>query len=159
MSNLEKLPCSLPCGTLPVETDAENVGVELISKLATLNSSALAKDVVWRDLFALTGSARTFYGTEVCLDQWEYWTRKSAAGAFLRRPGSGRIVEIGTGSAWVEYSYIFQAETEPKRDCIAIVSLTYDRGEWKIWVIRTVLSQLHNHQTWTTWTATERYKT
>lgn len=145
MSSLAKLSCSLPSGLVPDDADAENVAEGFTSKLTSLDTPILAEDVVWRDLFALTGSARTFYGAEACFNQWGNLTRKSVAGHFKYQPGSGRTVKVGTESSWVEGVYTFQADTTPKRDCVAILSLTYIKGEWKIWVIRTVLDQLHGH--------------
>lgn len=145
MSTLAKLPCSLPRGLVPEDTDTENVLEGFESKFSHLGGPILADNVIWRDLFALTGSMRTFYGAETCFDQWETLTRKSAAGDFKYQPGSGRTVKIRDESSWVEGVYTFQADTAPKRDCVAILSLVYIKGQWKVWVVRTILDQLKGH--------------
>jgi hypothetical protein len=151
MTVLDTLPCSLPSGALPTDLSAESLGEEFAAKLSALlstpDSSVLAKDAVWRDLFAVTGSIRTFYGAETCLARWTEHMGKAAAGAFQYQPGSGRVVSAGPASSWLQCSYTFHADAKPKRDCEAIVSLAYDegRGSWVIWVIRTVLGQLSDH--------------
>lgn len=145
MYHLHKLPVSLPDGGLPSEVDAETLGSELASTLPDLQPSSLAKDAVWRDLFALTGTSRTFYGDEVCSKRWAHFAPKSAIGGFGYKPESGRVVKLTGEIAWVECSYTFQAESDPKRDCVAVLSLVYNEGEWKIWVLRTILDKLRNH--------------
>ena len=149
MTVLESLPCSLPTGTLPADAfaTADTIGAEFASKLSTLSTASLAKDAIWRDMFAVTGSLRTFYGADACLDKWQHYVGRAQPGSFNYKPGSGKVVAIGPTATWLECSYTFQAEAKPKRDCLAILSLVYDneKGAWVIWVARTVLDQLSGH--------------
>ncbi len=148
MTVLDTLPCSLPSGTVPPDANAETLGAEFAVKLSALLSasdpSSLAQDVVWRDLFAVTGSSRTFYGAEACFEKWTEYMGKSAAGVFQYQAGSGRVVSAGPASSWVQCSYTFEAKAKPKRECVALVSLKHDQEtrSWRIWVIRTILNQL-----------------
>jgi hypothetical protein len=144
MSVLEKLPCSLPSGEIPDGIDAAGVTKDFASKLSDLGLSNLCDDAIWRDLFAFTGSTRAFYGAEQCFKQWKYWTTMSRAGSLKWEAGSERIVQIGS-SSWIEATYLMRAEAAPSRDCIVILSLANLSGQWKIWVIRSILNQLHGY--------------
>ncbi|KAK3901900.1 hypothetical protein C8A05DRAFT_44560 [Staphylotrichum tortipilum] len=149
MSVLHSLPCALPTGALPADAaaNADNISEAFASKLSTLSPDSLAKDAIWRDMFAVTGSLRTFYGAEACLAQWRHFHPKAATGSFKYRSSSAKVVAVGPAATWLECSYTFQAEAKPKRDCLAIVSLVYDgeKGEWVVWMVRTVLDQLSGH--------------
>jgi len=149
MTVLESLPCAVPGGALPADAaaKADTIGAEFASKLSTLSPASLAKDAIWRDLFAVTGSLRTFYGAEACLDKWHQYVDSARPGSFTYRPGSGKVVAIGPEATWLECSYTFQAQAKPKRECLAILSLVFDseKGAWVVWVVRTVLDQLSDH--------------
>lgn len=142
---LDDLPCSLPTTPVPDTTDVPSIAKEFEQILQGLDGSRLAINAIWRDLFALTGSARTFYQAEAVYEKWTAFTGVLTCSPVEYKQGSAKTVQLGTDSAWIEAEYSFDVATKPARACIAILSLVLDGGEWKIWVIRTILDQLKGH--------------
>lgn len=145
MSILENLPCSLPNTAVPEDIDVSDVAKEFERILPDLDSSKLTTNAIWRDLFALTGSTRTFYLADTVFEKWTSLARRLECGAFQYKQGSAKAVRFGDDSAWVDAQYTFEVMTKPARICTAILSLVLEAGEWKIWVIRTILDQLRGH--------------
>ena len=142
---LDELPCSLPTTLVPDKAEVQGIAKEFEQILQGLDGSRLATNAIWRDLFALTGSARTFYQAEAVYEQWNAFAGGLACGPVEYKQGSAKTVQLGNDSAWIEAEYSFDVTTKPARTCIAILSLVLDAGEWKIWVIRTILDQLKGH--------------
>ncbi|KAK1765600.1 hypothetical protein QBC33DRAFT_579352 [Phialemonium atrogriseum] len=145
MSVLEKLPCSLPNTPVPEDIDVSGVAKGFERILQDLNSSNLTTNAIWRDVFALTGSTRTFYLADTVSEKWTSLTRLLECGAFEYKQGSAKTMRMGDESAWVEARYTFEVIAKPARTCTAMLSLVLEAGEWKIWVIRTILDQLRGH--------------
>ena len=145
LSVLESLPCSLPTETFSNKVDAENVVAAFEQTFASLDMSNFVPDTLWRDICALTGSFRTFYGDFSILTTWRTLARSAQLTKFRYREKSARVVQLGDAS-WVEGYFTFQANDIPPRSCTAIVSLVPDEnGAWRIWVLRTFIDQLNGH--------------
>lgn len=147
-SILEQLPCSLP----PVprdlsvtDVDATEIGKGFESKLDSLEAKDFAEDVIWRDLFSLTGSLRTFYGSSNVLGKWKTLTQQARCHGFTFQPDSTSIVRLGREFLWVEARYSFKTQSKPATECTAMVSYANVDGEWRIWVLRTILDRLKDH--------------
>lgn len=111
--------------------------------LADLTTAHLQNDVIWRDLLALTGTFRTFYGAKV-LDNWRKTFSLAQPGNFILRPESCQIVRIAPDSQLIEASYTFQTKAALSAECTAIVSLVLDAAAgWRLWVLRTILENFH----------------
>lgn len=145
MSVLEKLPCSLPNTPVPEDIDVSGVAKGFERILQDLDSSKLTTNAIWRDVFALTGSTRTFYLADTVSEKWTSLTRLLECGAFEYKQSSAKTMRMGDESAWVEARYTFEVMAKPARICTAMLSLVLEAGEWKIWVIRTILDQLRGH--------------
>ncbi|KAK6373275.1 hypothetical protein LTS17_008294 [Exophiala oligosperma] len=146
-SILEQLPCSLPPArdVSVTDDDATKIGKRFESKLGTLEAGDLTEDVVWRDLFSLTGSLRTFYGSSNVLERWKALTQPVMCSGFTFQPNSTRIVRLGEEFLWVEARYTFQTQSQPATECTAMVSYANVDGKWRIWVLRTILDRLKDH--------------
>ena len=142
---LEHLPCSLPTETFPEAVDIEGVALQFQKILPTLDQSNITRDALYRDICALSGSFRTFYGADRVIKTWQKLTNGEQPKDFNYQEGSARAVRLG-GTSWIEGTFSFKVYDHPARTCIAILSLVPGTdGNWKIWVMRTYIDQLHDH--------------
>lgn len=142
MSKLATLPCSLPRIRIPPTTDPIVVAESISNILENLADDALSENAVWRDICALTGSFRTFYGAKAISTAWKDTSKVAKVHSFAPERSLTRVVKIGQGS-WIETAFSFETESEPPLLCTAILSIVpAETGEWKIWVMRTILDGL-----------------
>ena len=146
-SVLETLPCSLPISHFDQSIDYESIATPLIQSLGNLDSGTLVSSAIWRDLFALTGTMRTFYSARSIVNAWSATCTSSNAEAFTFLKGSGKLIRLDEDIGWVNVSFSFHNRSTPATECSGILSLILDHdGQWKIWMIRTILEQLKGHQ-------------
>jgi hypothetical protein len=109
--------------------------------LGQLDESDFVKDAVWRDIFALTGTLRTFYGPASILGPWNEISERAKIGSFIL--DSARVNRTPFGAQWVESLFSFETNATPQTACTAILTLVMDTdGNWHIWTMRTILEQL-----------------
>ncbi|KIY01279.1 uncharacterized protein Z520_02831 [Fonsecaea multimorphosa CBS 102226] len=145
-SYLETLPCALPSRQpLPQDLELETILTSFQDVLSRLEVSTFTADAVWRDLIALTGSFRTFYGASNIIEIWKSLTQNARPKHLKYYQNSAREVRLGDAQ-WIEGVFTFEIDETPARLCKAILSLvpTQD-GKWQIWVLRTVIDKLQNH--------------
>jgi hypothetical protein len=142
MSPINNLPVSLPMASISPEVDAEAVSSAFQHKLKALRPEHFTQDGVWRDLFALTGTLRTFYGAESICKAWNETSKRLGTSNFELDLHSPQIFRAGPVS-WVQAFFTFETAGPPSTICTAIVALVPDeKGDWRIWLLRTILEQL-----------------
>ena len=67
---LDQVPGSLPQAQIPADVDLDHAVQWSIRQLSNLEADNFAKSCVWRDLYALTGLPRSFYGAKQILYVW-----------------------------------------------------------------------------------------
>ncbi len=143
MSKLVNYPCAFPIATIPQDIDASSIAEQFTKELDSLNSHHFLKDAIWRDVFALTGTLRTFHSASSVSAAWNETSKRAKVHSFELDPTSARVVRLPQGSAWIEARFSFQTDAVPSTLCSAIVLLVPGSdGKWLIWVLRTVLDQL-----------------
>ncbi|KAK0117991.1 hypothetical protein ONS95_012302 [Cadophora gregata] len=143
MSSLTESPCSLPTLPIPADTDAATIASDFSKNLFSLQGHHFVEDAVWRDIFALTGTLRTFYSASSISIAWHETTKRANAGSFILDPASARIIRLPQGSSWIEASFAFETNATPRTKCTGIMSLVPGSdGKWRIWVLRSILEQL-----------------
>jgi hypothetical protein len=136
------LPVSLPMASISPEVDAKAVSAAFQHKLEALSPSHFVQDGVWRDLFALTGTLRTFYGPESICQAWSETSKSLGLSTFELNLHSPQVFRAGPVS-WVQALFTFETARPHGTICTAIVSLVPDeKGEWRIWLLRTILENL-----------------
>lgn len=142
-SVLTRLPCQLPSVSIPDDVDAEAIATDLAPNLNHLQESNFQPDAIWRDTFALTGTSRTFYSASSVITAWRETTSDAKAEAFKLDSSTAKISRMPNGSTWLDCQFTFEAKAPPSRTCMGIISMVPDQvGEWRIWVLRTILNQL-----------------
>ena len=143
MSTLAEYPCSLPIVPIPHETDGATVATDFAVHLDNLQEHHFVGDAVWRDIFALTGTLRTFYSASTISTAWQETTKRAKAGSFVLDRSSARIVRLPQGSSWIETRFAFETNAVPQTTCTGFVNLVPGSdGKWRIWVLRSILEQL-----------------
>ena len=140
-TTLAKLPVSLPTAVIPEFLDLDGVANHFISALELLGEDDFIQDAVWRDIFALTGTARTFYSAQSIAAAWKA-TSKTHRPTSFAVDGKPQVVRAGP-TAWVEMGFTFRTQGIPAATDHGYLSVIPDgTGKWKIWILRTILEQL-----------------
>jgi len=136
MSPLTDLPVSLPFAPISPDVDAETISLSFLPNLITLTPSSFTPSATWRDLYALTGTLRTFYCPSSILTVWTSTSKLLQPTNFSLHPNSAQVVHAGP-ECWIQATFTFETG---KTNCQAIVALVQDGdGEWRIWLLRTIL--------------------
>jgi hypothetical protein len=141
-SILGRLPGALPKSSIPENIDADEIVESFVEHLTALELDHIADDVIWRDVFALTGTLRTFYSKSTVLNVWKELFHAREGHDIVFVPGSGRAIQSGP-SGWVDGMFKFKTKSLPPTNCSGIVSLVLgDDGRWRAWVMRSILDSL-----------------
>ena len=142
-SILTSLPCQLPVSKFDPSEDFAEVGKGLVHSLHNLQNSHFTDLAIWRDLFALTGSIRTFYSPTSVIEAWSKTCASRKANDFSISEEPIVPVMLGPKIGWVNVSFTFTCHGLPATACSGTLSIVRDHdGTWKIWVIRTILDGL-----------------
>ena len=140
---LETLPCSLPASQFDTTLNFEGLASPIVQSLASLDPSKLASSAIWRDTFALTGSLRTFYSARSVAAAWSETCSSRQARDFDLVRGSTRPIRLDKEIGWVDVSFSFRCGGAPATSCRGFLSIVLEEdGQWRIWLVRTVLEQL-----------------
>ncbi len=143
MSVLVPHPIILPTVKIPHGTDPVAVAHEFLPNLSSLGPEAFDENGIWRDIFALTGTLRTFYGAASISAAWNETSKIVQPGSFSLNPKSCKILDIPGLASWVSALFSFETAGTPQTSCSAIVALVQaPSGGWRIWCLRTILEQL-----------------
>lgn len=96
-------------------------------------------------MFSLSGTLRTFYSAKLILPTWRSLRQRREATSFKLRPETAFVNRNGAGVSWVEVSFTFSMELPVQASCRGYLCLVPDsggEGEWKIWVMGTILDQI-----------------
>ena len=143
-------------GALPGDFIHEDVDLSIFPLLAketlqNLTTASLAPDAMWRDFFAVTGTLRTFNGSQTIIKEWgEAIETKKLGGWEMEDARCTRMVPT---SSWVDIAFKFTAEGEGelKRNCFGIVSFvpSAEGGKegkgWRVWMVRTMIENFEGY--------------
>ncbi|KIW95797.1 uncharacterized protein Z519_02861 [Cladophialophora bantiana CBS 173.52] len=142
MYPLPNLPCFLPAIPIPDFVDLDALANYFSSAFEVLSESHFLQDALWRDTFAMTGTLRTFYSAKSIAAAWKDTSAIHKPTSFEIQ-GKPNLIKAGD-SHWVELRFTFETRGIPATtadDGILSVALDKD-GNWKIWIMRTVIGQL-----------------
>jgi len=123
--------------------DPVPVAQAVLVHLQLLDGALLAPDALWRDLFCLTGTARTLAGAATIEPAWRALTAVYAPHAFALAdgPGAVRVVRPAPAVSWIEARFLFRIDADGlPRVCDGIVRVVSDeRLAWRVWTLVTAL--------------------
>lgn len=141
MWSLAKLPFELPEAPIPEFLSLPSIAEYFRSAFPNLAEEHFVDKAVWRDIFALTGTLRTFYTSQSVSVAWQETSSVHSPTNFVV-DGKPRIVRAGP-TAWVEISFQFETQGVPATTGYGYMSVVPGQdGKWRIWILRTILEQL-----------------
>lgn len=145
MSRLAQLPVSLPSTPVPENTDAKDIAIRYSNIFTNLSEQSFVNDAAWRDSYALTGTLRTFYSARGVFAAWQECTSQARPHTHSCDASKAQVKRTPGDHAWVEVPFWFETASEPPLRCWATLWLVPDdkrAGDWKIWVMTTVLDRI-----------------
>ena len=143
---LKDLPGSLPNVSIPDNVDHAGIAEMCLDDLKErLKSGHLQSDAVWRDIHALTGTFRTFYGADCVAAAWMTLSKKLASGRFKLMPNSSSVIRSSQKLGWVQVNFCFTTSGTLPGKCsgsLRVVPSSDDLVPWRIWVVTTVLEEI-----------------
>lgn len=137
---LPYLPVSLPATPIKDNVDTKAIANHFTHVLNYLEEKNFKDDAVWRDHFALTGSIRTFYGPRSIGKAWSDTCKAVKPSSFvIAQPG--HVMRPGK-FAWIDMYFTFETNGVPAINASGFLSVVPVDGDWKIWVLRTILEDL-----------------
>jgi hypothetical protein len=141
---LPYLPVALPANPIKNDIDTKFIADKFTQILNTLSDKNFKDDAVWRDHFAFTGSIRTFYGPSTIGKAFNETSKIVKPRNFIiTKPG--QIMRPGK-FAWIDMHFNFETGGIPATTASGFLSVVPVDGEWKIWVLRTILEELKGHE-------------
>ena len=140
VEDLERIPGKLPPDCVPEDVDTASCGVFVQHALSNLSVSDVTEDVLWRDLFCITGSVNTVSGASV-IPRWRQGYLRRKQRDFI--PGDPKVVRAVPGHSWVDVPFTFKAEPTVgmTAECSGSAFLVPHAHSWRIWVLITILEQ------------------
>lgn len=140
---IEKLPGSLPRTNIGAGVDHAAIAAACLEHLENFNPEAFTDDAIWRDLYALTGTLRTFNGAEHIKSAWTEMFGVHHQSRFTLVPGSSKIIPLDVNCSWIQARFQFETRGQPETLCSGMVSVvSTSQGGWKIWVLITILEEI-----------------
>ncbi|KAF2095625.1 FAD/NAD(P)-binding domain-containing protein [Rhizodiscina lignyota] len=143
---VSRLPGKLPEVDVPEDVDHENVVKTALKNLSLgLKAQSLTDDAIWRDLFSMTGTLRTFYGNKKIEAAWRDRSQVHEPANFTLIPGSSGVMRRGPNVSWVKGMFSFVTHGKPNSIGSGIINLIPVEGasSWKVWCICTILERIH----------------
>ena len=140
---IEKLPGALPRAHIDDSVDHSTIVSSCLKQLGQSKPDCFTEDAVWRDLCALTGTLRTFYGSECIKSVWAERYDIHQPSGFVTIPESSKVVRLDDRHSWIQARFSFQATGQPDTICSGHIGLAPDSASgWRIWLLTTILEEI-----------------
>jgi hypothetical protein len=141
--DIDEIPGQLPRAKIPDGTDLVAVVKHTIDRLNTgALSDLLAAESLWRDVFALTGTLRTFHSKTTISAAWQDLQAVHKAGSFAAVEGSVRVKRTDSEHSWIHTRISFETSGDLQLKCSGSIGLIPDGRTWKIWLLSTILEEI-----------------
>lgn len=141
-ARIEDLPGTLPTVIISDSVDHVNVAETCVDRLNSFEPSILTDDAIWRDIFALTGTLRTFAGVQHITDAWTDLFDYHRPYSFELMPGTSKIFRAGPTHSWIAARFTFKTAGIPATVCSGQIGIVPFGNDWKIWMITSILEEL-----------------
>ncbi|KAH8817494.1 flavin-containing monooxygenase [Xylogone sp. PMI_703] len=142
----ERLQGSLPVVNISPDVDHAAIASAAIVQLGHLKEDSFADNVLWRDICALTGTFRTFYGSQRTLSAWRELSQVQQPCGFEPVNGTSQIIRVGDNHSWIQTRYTFECHGSPAIKCSGLIALVpdseFNSSQWKIWMLTTLLEEI-----------------
>ncbi len=140
---IEKLPGNLPEARISPQVDHRAAVEYCLQYLSTFNADVFTENGIWRDIYALTGLPRTFYGPKDIKTAWLEVDQVHHPSTFSLIPGTSKVARLGAESSWIQARFSFKTSGTPAANCSGQIGLVPDlEFGWKIWFLTTILEEV-----------------
>jgi cation diffusion facilitator CzcD-associated flavoprotein CzcO len=138
---LSQIPGKLPNSTINENIDPLPIAQAALVRLRLMDEALLTGDTLWRDIFAFTGTTRTFNGIERIQSTWKELTKLHQPYNFKIAPqGGATIVHAMPTLSWIQVRFSFKTQATPSLNCTGLMRLIPgEHQDWKIWLLTTIL--------------------
>jgi hypothetical protein len=129
---IEELAGQLPSSKIDADTDHKKAVLYCLEHWEQSNLEVFTKDAIWRDVFALTGTLRTFNGRESIRPAWKELLNTHRQSGFTLMQDTSKILEFGP-KAWIQARFTFETFGKPSAHCSGQIDIVPDGSSgWKI---------------------------
>ncbi|KAF2096611.1 FAD/NAD(P)-binding domain-containing protein [Rhizodiscina lignyota] len=140
---IHKLPGGLPKANVPEDVDVNAVAQIALDLVKSMKPDDLIEDALWRDLWAMTGTSRTFHSNKSISAAWTETAREHQPHDFKVPPGGAMVMRPGPGVSWVQVKYAYRTSGRPMFTGKGIIRVVPDsEGKWRIWLLISMLDQI-----------------
>ena len=139
---IQDLPGSLPqCKGIELSGDLklDEIVQSCLTSLEAPSTEDFHPDTLWRDLYSLTETVRTIYGSKTVCHAWQECAKIHRPGHFTLVPESARIVQFGDGS-WIQANFDFEISGPHPARCSGTLGVAHDE-RWRIWLLATMVEE------------------
>ena len=140
---IEELPGALPNTKISPAVNHVAVVEYCLQYLNNFNAEVFCQDGMLRDIYALTGLPRTFYGPVDIQLAWSELEQVHRPSNFSILEGTSKVVRLGPNHCWIQARISFTTSGEPATKCSGQVGIVPDvEFGWKIWSLTTILEEV-----------------
>jgi len=140
---IEKLPAALPRAHIDDSVDHSTIISLYLEQLDQSKPECFTEDAIWRDLYALTGTQRTFYGSKCIKSVWTELYDIHHPSGFATVPASSNVVRLDDHHSWIQARFSFYTNGQPDTICSGHIGLAPGSvSGWKIWLLTTILEEI-----------------
>ncbi|CRG84500.1 4-hydroxyacetophenone monooxygenase [Talaromyces islandicus] len=140
---LDRLPCIMPSRNIPEDVDAPSICKTFTSKIDSLEKDDFVSHAIWRDFSSLTGTLRTLYSADFIHPTWRGLCCERQVMPFQLSCETAHVVRPNPKHAWITVPFTFAIKSPLECSCLGYLNLIPgESGDWKIWVMCTMLDQL-----------------
>jgi cation diffusion facilitator CzcD-associated flavoprotein CzcO len=140
-TSITQLPGALPNSLINENVDPLPIAQAALVRLRMMDENLLTEDTLWRDIFAFTGTTRTFNGINRIQSTWKELTTFHQPYDFKIAPQQGvNIVRAMPTLSWIQVKFSFRTKGAPNLNCTGLMRLVPGEDQdWKIWLLTTIL--------------------
>ena len=140
---IEKLKASLPKADVDPAVDHATIVSSCLKDLCDFESEIFTEEAVWRDLYALTGTLRTFHGSKHIRSCWGELSDLHHQSGFSLMAGTSMVVRLDVDCSWIQARYSFKTAGQPELICSGQIGIVPDgKSGWRIWLLTTILEEI-----------------
>jgi cation diffusion facilitator CzcD-associated flavoprotein CzcO len=138
---LPQVPGKLPNSVINENIDPFPIAQAALVRLRMMDTELLTEDTLWRDIFAFTGTTRTFNGVDRIQSTWKELAELHQPCDFQIAPQGGvNVVRAMPTLSWIQIKFSYRTQGTPNLTCIGLIRLIPGEHEdWKIWLLTTIL--------------------
>ena len=141
---IEDLPGRLPEAVIPKDVDPAEVVSAVLARLEeSFSPDLFISDALWRDLYAMTGTFRTFSNITTIAKAWADLAPLFRPCNFRLIQGTANVIQFGK-HGWLQARFTFKTRHAREAECSGQVGLIPDiaSGRWRMWFISTILEEI-----------------